>query len=99
MPKCPIRSLASLSLLVREVKRKKAYCLSTSVPVFLLSPLLSGLVFVKYPDWNQEGKKFIAGMQLCTKSHQKNLGGINVRETEDTASSKQNFWTQGYDLA
>lgn len=36
-------------------EEKKAYRLSTSVPVSLLSPL-SGLVFVKYPDRNQ-GKK------------------------------------------
>lgn len=34
-----------------------------------------------------------------SKTPPKNLGGSNVRETENTASSKQNFWTQGYDIA
>lgn len=52
-------------------EENKASCLSTSVPVFLLSPQLSGLVFVKYPDWIQGGRKFIAGLQLCPKPHQK----------------------------
>lgn len=33
------------------------------------------------------------------KTLQKKLGGSNVRETKDIASSKQNFWTQGYDTA
>lgn len=95
----PNKKLCFLVSSSERSEEKKGYCLSTSVPVFLLSPLLSGLVFVKCPDWNQEEKKIIAGMQLCTKPHQKNLGGINVRGTEDIASSKQNFWTQGYDIA
>lgn len=70
--KCPLNKpcfLASSS--ERNGGKKKTYHLSTSVPVFLLSPLLSGIVFVKYPDWNQEGKKFVATPQICTKPAQK----------------------------
>lgn len=33
------------------------------------------------------------------KTPPKNLGGSNVKETVGIASSKQNFWTQGYDIA
>lgn len=33
------------------------------------------------------------------KTSTKNLGGSRAKETEGIASSKQNFWTQGYDIA
>lgn len=72
--KSPITSLASLPLLVRKVQ-KKAYCLSTSVPAFLLSPLLSGIAFVKYPDWNQEGKEIRSKSAIMYKNTPKNSRG------------------------
>lgn len=95
----PNKKLCFLVSSSERSEEKKGYCLSTSVPVFLLSPLLSGLVFVKYPDWNPEGEKNYSRYAIMHKTPPKNLGGINVRETEDIASSKQNFWTQGYDIA
>lgn len=64
--KCPITSLASLPLLVKEMK-KKAYCLSTSVPVFLLPPLLSAIVCQVSWLKPRGQKKFAASLQVCTK--------------------------------
>lgn len=99
MSKCPIRSLASLSLLVREVKRKKP----TAFLLQFLSSYCHHYYQVQYLSSTlTEIKKERNLQEVCNYAQnpsKKNLGGSNVRETEDIASSKQNFWTQAYDIA